>query len=255
MHGISITRLIATLGFTALSYMAIAVNAAQAATLTVANPGFESDRVTDGYYTINYITGWNLGAGGNGGVFNPSSWSYAGASSSNSGFEQAHGNNVAYTNSRPIEQTLGDVLTPNTVYELSVDVGNRLDDTFPPRGGFIALLAGSNVLATVDFDIPEEDSGNFSRVVLTYTSSNSSPLLGERLGIRLGSFAIAGPGGSGPEEGQINFDNVRLEATSSPVTAVPETSTFPGVLLMGAIAATARLKRKPLEQACDSTKI
>lgn len=255
MHSISITRLIAAVGCTALSCMAIAVNAAQAATLTITNPGFESDQVADGHYTINYITGWNLGAGGNGGVFNPSSRSYAGASSSSSSFGQSYDNNVAYTNSRPIEQTLEDVLAPNTAYELSVDVGNRLDDTFPPRGGFIALLAGSNVLATVDFDIPEEASGNFGRVILTYTSSNSSPLLGERLGIRLGSFAIAGPGGSGPEEGQINFDNVRLEATSSPVTSVPETSTFPGVLLMGAVAVAARLRRKPLEQACDSTKV
>lgn len=191
----------------------LSADATYAFTLNVVNPGFEADQLSDGGFTINsFEKGWRrLFTGGNAGVFNPPNTAYKGASTPGSSFELTQGENVAYTNGSEIEQNLTAVLKPNFIYKLSVEVGQRLDAPFPSTGAFIELLAGSNVIASVNPISPIPSTGGFITTELTFTSSGNSPLLGENLGIRLGSNDFGAF-----FTGQVNFDNVSLRATPVP---------------------------------------
>jgi hypothetical protein len=134
------------------------------------------------------------------------------------------------------QQTLGDVLTANTHYELQVEVGNIASGTdtggnpydlsgFP--GYRIELLAGTDVIAVDDNTlggiIPE---GDFLTATLTVDIGAAHTNLGQALGIRLVNLNLAPEIGSPDLE--VDFDNVRLDATP-----VPEPmGLFGGLLLL-----------------------
>ncbi|MBD2461191.1 PEP-CTERM sorting domain-containing protein [Oscillatoria sp. FACHB-1407] len=164
----------------------------QPVSLSILNPSFEDD-VLGGDGSVDYVTGWQ--------ILSSSLWS-VGTYRPGSGLYVAHvpdGVNVAYANSGSLFQRLTDSLAANTQYTLGVDVGSRPPYGFP--GYQIDLLAGETVIASVSSPVPE--FGKFISTELVYTASESDPLLGQPLAIRLSSGGI-----------QVNFDNVRLTALS-----------------------------------------
>lgn len=135
------------------------------------------------------------------------------------------------------EQTLSDTLQANTLYQLSVEVGNIASgtaqnsqffnlDEFP--GYRVELLAGGVVIAQ-DLNsllIPE---GQFATSTASVNVGDAHPQLGQDLGIRLINLNIIPTGftqATSPDL-EVDFDHVCLSATF-----VPEPSSF----AMGAIA-------------------
>ncbi len=187
--------------------------------ITVLNSGFESPHVSS--YTTNDITSWQASPnpGSSVGVFN-----ITGSTSFNQGAPE--GSQVAYSNGGTISQTVSANLAANTTYTLSLDVGSRNDIPFP--GYNVELLAGNTVLASGNSVTPAP--GTFAPISVTYTTSSSDALLGQPLTIGL----------LGNNGGQTEFDNVTLNATSTPVPF--EFSPGLGILALGALAATAQFK-------------
>jgi len=211
--------------------------------VNILNAGFESPaapRQSGGYYySINDITSWQVtpDQGSAAGVFNiPAS---VAGSGNNSMFNQSapEGSQVAFNNGGTISQQLSTSLAPNTTYNLSAFVGRRNDLSFP--GYNISLTAGGNVLAFNDSVTPAP--GAFAPVNVTYTSSSSGTGIGQPLGISL----IAKDGG------QIDFDNVALNATANGTGSTPVPFDFSpglGILALGAMGAIAQLKSQVVQK-------
>lgn len=161
----------------------------RAASVPVANPGFETDVLGDGGLSLT-ITGWDTSLGGGDGVFNPTTSQYpAGVPG---------GQNVAYVNlsGNRVRQVLSSTLQADGLYTLQVEVGNRQDEAF--AGYEVQFLAGGVVLARDD-DSLNPASGEFLTATVTYTSTSSDPQLGQLLEIKLLAKGV-----------QANFDDVRL---------------------------------------------
>ena len=184
------------------------VQAATAAPITIVNPGFEAfvlapstfaTHIGTGYsnqvLTGDPVPGWVLN--GHGGTWQPPTSSYAGG--------VPEGVNVAWLeidsiHSSTLSQVLEATLTANTAYTLSVDVGRRLDYAF---GMFsVQLRAGGEVLA--EGTSASIAAGTFETVTVSFTAPPDHPQLGQPLEIRLLATA---------NMQQVNFDNVRLDAT------------------------------------------
>jgi hypothetical protein len=247
----------------ALVLVAAVVLRAEAATVTVVNPSFES-------FTANGVNAtladgkffyWNGGAGNSGlsGPFVIAGWSIvSNTGSTNAGLFNpgtantvdgavADGNQAAFLfNDFVIGQTLTATLQSKTTYTLTVAVRDRLDTA--PAGYTITLLAGSTVLKAIDSVtslaapvIPTASNGppkvtGIIDVSITYDSANASAvLIGLPLAIRLSSNTTGAS--------QTLFDNVRLTAVadSSPVVtpvtppAVPEPGVFTMVVVAGGV--------------------
>lgn len=140
-------------------------------------------------------------------------------------------------------QTLGDTLQANTRYELNVEVGNigsgtAVSGEFFDLSGFpgyrIDLLAGNSVIAQ-DLNsllIPEAE---FLTATLKVDIGAFHANLGEALGIRLVNLNVT-PGGGDPENPpdlEVDFDDVRLDATALAIRAPASMSIF--ALGLGAI--------------------
>jgi hypothetical protein len=176
----------------------------EAESLFIENPGFEDEWMPDGNYFIGAPKGWEA-TGGLGGVFNPTDYHFV---------DQAPaGRNIAWSHGASFSQVLDDVLTVNTSYVLSIEVGARLDIGI--SNYFVELWAGDSLLATAAPVLPE--SGRFSTVNVTYDALVGDPDAGSALMIRFGSFGST-----------TNFDIVRLTATAIPT---------PGSLALLAFAA------------------
>lgn len=133
-------------------------------------------------------------------------------------------------------QTLAATLQINTRYTLTVEVGNMANDPSPSNtfvftgfpGYRVDLLAGGQVIASDNNSLlPAE--GTFLTSQFSLSIGASHVLAGQSLGIRLVNLNAA-PGI------EVNFDNVRLDAT-----AIPEPATAAGllgtvVLMMSAFA-------------------
>jgi hypothetical protein len=204
------TSIIRILGGVAACGCLLVGRAAQADPIAITNPGFEDFTLLPNQFTTHIfigvgneiltgdpVPGWTLT--GLGGTWYPLSDSYpAGA---------PEGHNVAWLDYESIEssvlaQVLSAVLTADTVYTLTVQVGQRRD--YPLAGYDVQLLAGGTLLSDgMRTDIPP---GEFRTVTVTYTATASDPLLGQALEIRLTSTA---------NRQQVNFDDVRLDASPS----------------------------------------
>jgi hypothetical protein len=200
----------------------LATESALAGQITIGDPSFEGVALAPGGFTSGTYAANSWNSNANAGIFRPTAASYP------SGVPD--GVNIGYSSSAAvIDQVLTATLTANTVYTLSVDVGNRLDT--PHNDGYtIQLLAGGTVLnGTTNF--PNPTQGNFVVATDSYTTGAADPLLGQPLEIKLISAAT----------GQTSFDNVLLDA--SPVN-VPEPTTLAlfaigaaGLLFANSIAA------------------
>ncbi len=122
-----------------------------------------------------------------------------------------------------LQQTLTTVLGLSTQYTLTVEVGNFSDagggsfdfTGFP--GYRVDLFAGGILLASDDNTLSPGE-GIFETSVVSFTTGDSHPNAGQPLAIRL--VNLNGPGS------EVNFDNVRLDAS-----AIPE----PSSVFLGAI--------------------
>ncbi|HEY9852810.1 MAG TPA: PEP-CTERM sorting domain-containing protein [Leptolyngbyaceae cyanobacterium] len=230
---------------TALSVaIAVDVPTASAASLFIANHGFEETILEEGGYTYREpIPGWqiydpnNLFANGNSNysVFNAVEASYPGGI-------VAEGNNVGAiflanevgSGVAGFSQILGDVLTAGKAYTLKVNIGDPFPDEYTGEGfpGYaVQLLAGGQVIAE-DFNTQSFNPGTFITSTVSYTASANDNYLGQALEIRLLNVLT----GTGKE---VNFDNVRLDATS-----VPEPTSIFGLLGLGAFGAVSAFKKK-----------
>lgn len=144
-----------------------------------------------------------------------------------------------------IEQTLGDSLQANTLYELSVEVGNIGSGTgvnnqvfdlsgFP--GYRVDLLAGGVVIASDNnsLTIPELE---FSTSTVSFSTDAGHALLGQSLGIRLVNLNTQ----QALEDIEVDFDDVQLEATSVPE---PSAIILFGAGILGLIVHSRRRKQK-----------
>ncbi len=220
-----------------LSTVAFSMAPAEAVSITINNPSFESPSLTPansaefgnapGYF-FNYdpIDSW-ASSGDYVGLTklpdpasNPPNPVLAAAPNG--------GNQVAYANNGNIFQQLTATLLNNTDYLLNVFVGARTDLASPSY--LVELLAGNTVLAAKNNValVP----GQFVPVSVAYSSGINNPLAGQNLSIRLTSF--------GP---QTSFDMVTLSANPVPTPA----------LVPGAIAFAASLLRKRKSELVEDT--
>lgn len=112
-----------------------------------------------------------------------------------------------------LRQTLTNTLRTHTRYVLRTEVGNIAPIASPWNfTGFpnyrIDLLAGTNVLAS-DLNTLLPAEGRYLSSTVTLVTATTHPLAGQALGIRLVCLNSA-PGV------EVNFDNVRLDATPEP---------------------------------------
>jgi hypothetical protein len=211
----------------------LAASGTWADSITINNPSFET------FNTLDQSTGCNTGStpcfnngpvpfwstlAGGFGSFAPNSTFFS--------LPLPNGSIVAFTNGGTLSQTLAGIsLLPNSVYTLSVDVGLRSE--------FVAnyslnLLNGADVFCTSGLIsnglIP---NGTFADETLTCATGATVPA--GLLGIELT--------GDGT---QIDFDNVRLDVTTSTVST-PEPSvlalTFVGLLMGGLLFMRSRRNR------------
>lgn len=159
---------------------------------------------------------------GTAGVFNPGIAMYPGGltpEGSNAGF---------VNNTASLTQALSATLQANTLYQLNVFVGWRLDNaTF--NGYAVELFAGATLLAS-NTNSFTPTQGTFQLATVTYTSAGSGPLLGQTLSIRL-----RGTGGGI----QTNFDDVKLSAESTSAVPAPPAAVL-ALLGVGCLAAFRR---------------
>jgi len=206
-----------------------------ATTVLVTNPGFEDisgETVVGGDFTFGPLNGWdlydpdNITGGGTGntyyiGTLEPPSTNFpAGA---------PEGDRVGLAFNRVgsdgegeygMQQTLSATLAANTLYTLMIEIGN-IDgtDNFAGFPGYridfqvdnITVASDNNTLAG---SIPD---GEFRTSTLTYTSA-PTVTAGQSLGIRLVNLNVIDTTNASTTASdlEVNFDNIRLDATVIP---------------------------------------
>ncbi len=122
-------------------------------------------------------------------------------------------------------QTLAATLQANTTYTLNVDVGNFAPNLPPIMFNFtgfpgyrVDLMAGGAVIAS-DNNTLAPGEGIFLASTVSFTTGASHLNLGQQLGIRLVNLNLPGPIGNPNNGVEVNFDNVRLDATNVPSPA------------------------------------
>lgn len=127
------------------------------------------------------------------------------------------GSTIAWVSGGTISQDLGVSLLPNSIYILSVFVGDRADGV---SGSYsIAMAAGATTLDSLTGSSSNIGLGSFGDLILTF-ATGQNPVLGDL------SIVLGNPGG------QADFDNVTLTVGQN--TAVPEPTSL--ILLIVGIA-------------------
>ena len=253
-----------------------ATSAALAAPLVVVNPGFEdiTGESQVGEFTFGPLNGWGLydpssiaagGAGptyyiGTAAPFEPDPIGHPGVYAFfPEGAPEGQRIGIAFSflgsggqGVWGLVQVLGDTLQPDTTYTLRVQVGNiasgaSLNNTFFPLDGFpgyrVQLLAGADlpgggvVLAQDDNGLAGSlADGEFAESVVEFTTGSDDLELGQTLGIRLVSLNAVDPAFPNSDL-EVDFDDVRLDASPAP-TPVPTMTPISTLMLMMALAAS-----------------
>lgn len=223
--------------------------------LPINNHSFEATVIADGTFNTNSgsgPSGWGWSVFGtlsesptrHVGVLNPNGTTLYPAGAPD-------GNNVgvvfldgpASGDAAGLEQTLSTGLQLNQTYTLTVDVGNIGNDINFPHNQFnftdfpgyrLELLAGNTLLVSEeDAVVPTEGTFVERSITITTTLAEHGSLVNDNLRIRLIN-QNAGPGI------EVNFDNVRLDAT-----AVPEPNQ---IALLLSVSALIYFRRKKFQQ-------
>ncbi len=178
-----------------LSWLVLSLSATVlvAMPITVVNPSFEADTLSDGGIS-NSIIGWQTTSGGGDGVFNPSAAQYP------DGIPD--GVNVAYVNlpGNFVSQTVTDVLEAGRIYTLRVQVGRKVGESF--AGYRVQLRTAGDTILAEDDSTQTPAAGEFVPVTVTYRAEAGDPELGEQLKIYLTAPGV-----------QANFDDVHLDVS------------------------------------------
>ena len=146
-----------------------------------------------------------------------------------------------------LQQTLSTVLTPHTTYSLSVDIGNIatgtslsgqtfLLDGFP--GYRVDFMAGDTVLVSDNNSLAESlAEGEFQTTELTFYADAEHAEMGQLLAIRLVNLNQA-TGVPEDHDLEVDFDHVRLTATSSVFAQIGDQQVRPGEVLTVELPAT-----------------
>ena len=189
--------------------------AASAAPVSILNPGFEAPVIGDSAALFS-LTDWV--SSGDAGTFNPHAAAFATGA--------PEGQNVAFAShgSPTISQVLSATAQANTLYTLTMLVGNRLDADF---GGYqTELWAGGTMLAQDNGSLFPAD-GQFLMSTVQYFVAAGDAEAGSALEIRFRSLGF-----------QTVFDDVRLDATKR----VPEPALL-ALLGLGGVAVARRRRR------------
>lgn len=188
--------------FVIVSILSLTPVAAWADSITIQNASFESTNTlnigcgTGCAFNTGPIPGWTLT--GLGGSFQPNSTFF--------NLPVPDGTIVGYSNGGSISQTLGVSLVPNSLYTLSVFVGDRLDGVSSGLYS-IALMDGATTLCSFSGYGSSINPGTFADKTCSFASGPSVP--NGKLSIVLASGGI-----------QADFDNVSLTATPEPSSQV-----------------------------------
>lgn len=220
-----------------------------AAPVTVNNPGFEDPVIANGTFaTTSAPAGWSTYGDINFinrviGVLNPATttlYSVPAPDGANVGVVFLLDAGPAVESG--FSQTLAATLHTNTLYTLQVDIGNIVNDPNPPHSSFnfsgfpgyrVDLLAGGTVIAS-DNNTLLPDEGKFLTSTVMFSVGGSHLLAGQQLGIRLVNL----DGAAGIE---VNFDNVRLDASPAPI---PEPASFGFCAAAAALGLTGMIRRR-----------
>ncbi len=243
----------------------LSMTGAQAAPVTITNPGFEAQVHGPNSFTFGAPTGWsayNTGAvvGDSVGTLNPAGTTYFlpgqwGGANVAIAYIQAGGTSGIEFG---IQQQLAATLAMDTIYTLSVEVGNIASGTsdlgngpiFFDLDGFpgyrIDLLAGGTLLASDDNSLASGGSsipeGEFRTSSLVYDSSGADPLLiGEPLTIALINLNNPDPLDLNADR-EVDFDDVSLDASPAVIPVPPALLLF-GTALAGLIGFGKRRQR------------
>lgn len=234
----------------AAAVLVLAATGAQAAIVTIDNPGFEAEVHGPNTFTFGAPTDWDaygtgVVSGDTIGTLNPQGTTYFSPG-------QWGGDNVAIAFMQSggtsgvefgIRQTLGETLQADVVYTLTVEVGNIASGTSDLGGGPIffdldgfpgyrvELFAGHTLLAadvnqlhSGGSSIPE---GEFRTSQIEFDSTGVDALLiGQPLVIGLINLNIPDPVDLGADR-EVDFDDVSLQATATAVP-IPPTSLLLG---------------------------
>lgn len=228
----------------------VSSSAVRAASLLILNPSFETPVTAPGTFVTDAApSGWstygNIHFFGRAvGVLNPASTTlYLDPAPQGANVGVVFLLDAGPAVESGLVQTLADTLQTETRYVLTVAVGNIANDANPPHNSFdfagfpgyrVDLLAGGTVIASDDNTLlPGE--GRFLTSTVEISIGASHALAGQALGIRLVNL-------DGAEGIEVNFDDVRLEATPVPEPA-GAASLFGLVALAGAVVARARTGR------------
>lgn len=190
---------------------------AAAATVTIVNPSFEDPALADGGYTSGSIAGWSAAGSAARGVLNPTpTLLVAPPDGVQVGYLDGGGSAVS------ISQTLTAVLVAGEIYVLQADFAYRLNCCNTPSFTLALLAGGSEVASFTGGPADGFSNTAFKTATVNFIAPTVGPLLGSALGIRISMVA--------PTNEQIVVDNVRLNASPSPVP-VPAS----GLLLLPAL--------------------
>ena len=178
----------------------------------VTNGNFEADRsyqtvnVPEGSYSDGSPQGWTVSGPTYGGWFAPNNTSLPDA-------QGAHGNNVLWLNDgQTATQIVGTAAVGH--YELSVDVGDRIDASLTGLPAYsISLYAGGTLVATHITTATTADGPAWTKVTLG--GDIDATLAGQPLSIRLENLEAPGASGDFSQQVQVNFDNVKLDYVST----------------------------------------
>jgi hypothetical protein len=189
--------------------------AANAAPVSIVNAGFEAS-ILDDSQAIFSLLGWT--SDGDAGTFDP----HAAAFSTGA----PEGENVAFAShgGPTISQVLSATAQANTLYTLTMLVGNRED---APFGGYQAELWAGGTMLAQDNGAQQPGDGQFHLSTVQYFVAAGDSVTGSALEIRFKSLGW-----------QTVFDDVRLDATE----AVPEPALL-ALLGLGGAAAARRQRR------------
>lgn len=199
-----------------------AVPSANAVSIPITNPGFESDILAAGSGTSTAPTGWSngLNLAPNGIAYHPTTTDLPGGAPQGQNIGEVIGAGTAAIN---LFQNVGTVSAGT--YSLSYDVVNLVGA--PSVGYQVQLFAKSGSTTTVlgtdnnsQWPVP---AGQYKPASLSVTVGAASPTIGATLGIRL--LAL---GGSTSSPTVVFFDNLNLQ-----LTPVPEPGTA-ALLVVGA---------------------